>query len=229
MKKFTYQCHRKEFANIQEVIQQMQELNQELSDTDLRYLIPFNETYRIITSAVCNKLGTHYFDNDLLMQQFDIAFSHYYFNALHGYVNQTNIAPSWKILFEACRYNRYPQFIYLALGVNAHVNNDLPQTLYDVVKSNTYAHDYSLINRVISNELSTVIHSFHEESQYLNILKILLQPLYSFKLNKIIVAWRKNGWKNYQKLLEKTKTISEIETEAVTKAKLILNMKIFKI
>lgn len=211
---FSYRCYRKDFESIHDVIHQMKTIETELANTDMKNLIAFNRTYLIITEAVTKKLGSGYFKDDRLMERFDIKFARYYFDALKDYSENTNCPPAWKLLFDLCKKDNTYQFIYMALGVNAHVNNDLGQSLYDIADYG-YKIDFDKVNDVINTQIPLVISSLHEDSQIVEKSKNILRPLYSFILHLIIKNWRKNAWQTFILMRSNTKTIQDIESEAL--------------
>ncbi len=152
-------------------------------------LIAFNHTYAVITRNVVSKLGSQYFSDDKSMQKIDVNFGNYYFRALKGYIETGKCTPSWQYLFDACRNKSHFQFIYLALGVNAHVNNDLPQTLFEVLRGNIHSGDYFKVNTIISQSINEVMTKLKEKNKALNTIENLLHPLYSYFFNWIIQNW----------------------------------------
>lgn len=199
---FTYRFYTQQFSNITEVIAHMQQLNKTLVDTNLHNLLAFNNTYLIITQAVFQEFGTQFFQDNQRMEKLDIIFAKYYFDALHDYVQGAECAPAWKMLFDACKRNNLYQWQYMALGVNAHVNNDLPFTLYDANFGPDYQTDFNRINRILFQQIQNVVRSLNEKNHVLNILENNLVYLYRYGLSTIISKWRTSAWQNYQTLLQ---------------------------
>lgn len=224
IKNFQYKSF-KLVKNEQETLRQMYEMEEELEDTDLRNLRAFNKTYLIITKNVLNKLDTGYFKKDSVMRAVDTVFGDYYFQALHGYINNGKCPLAWKILFDACRENSHYQFVYMALGVNAHVNNDLSLALLDVLKGDMFKDDYDRINEVIGISLKEVIVSLKEKSATLNTAQNYFLSIYKLTLASLIRNWRNKAWSNYQMLNIDEISISSIEDEASVIAKKLLTIK----
>ena len=192
----------------------MKQLETELTSTDMQNIIAFNHTYLIITEAVADQLNKEFFNDDLLMEKFDIQFARYYFNALKNYVDNKTTPPAWKILFDLSKQNKTYQFIYMALGVNAHVNNDLGQSLYDIISVESYKKDFDKVNKVIQQKIPLVVSSLKEDNIFVNTSKNLLQPLYAFILYLLIKAWRKNAWNTYISLKNENLSKGDIEEHA---------------
>ena len=192
----------------------MEALDVQLKGTEMENLIAFNHTYWIITRNVYDKLDTGYFEKDPLMRKIDVNFANYYFSALRSYCLNKPCPPAWKILFDLCKDGSQYQFIYMALGVNAHVNNDLPQTLRDVMQGDEFDADYIKVNTVIKNSLSEVIHALPESRKKYKLAADYLLPSYKNILYLLIKNWRAHSWKIYRQLIHKEITITEIERSA---------------
>lgn len=214
MKTFTYLTYKSTFKSIPDIIQHMAELQEELKNSDMENLIPFNTAYFIITKNVFARIGTGYFEHDKLMQQFDIHFAKYYFNALKNYVENKPAAPAWKTLFELCKQDSVYQSVYMALGINAHVNNDLAFSLYEVLKNNDFAADYYKVNHIIHNSLFEVIAAVTEKLPRIEKTKNKLKLPYSLYMDIIIKKWRNNAWNNYKYLKNNKKNKQTIEQNA---------------
>ena len=212
---FSYSSYQKVIDSIDGIIAHMINLEKELENTDLHNLRAFNHTYLIITKAVAAKLNTGYFQDDLQMEQLDINFAYYYFNALYNYIHKKSVPPSWKLLFDACKQGNKYQFIYMALGVNAHVNNDLGQSLNDVIKNIKYREDFDKVNQIIHNNTKEVVEWLDEKSSIIDHLKNIFQPLYAFVLDFIIRKWRDYAWKNFLELQGHKITKDQIEQNAL--------------
>jgi hypothetical protein len=204
MQRFKYKSYRNNFTNILDVIEHMRGIENEAKNTDLENIIPFTYTYRIITQNVAAHFKKKYFQDDALMEKFDITFAHYYFNALKKYVETGETTPAWQILFKNAHHNRFSRLKFMALGVNAHVNNDLAMALNDVIKVSQYENEYNKINNIIFESLDEVISGLNEKNFIYKIMYGNTQSLYFPILRKIITQWRANAWKNYELLQSDT-------------------------
>ena len=213
---FSYLCYRNTFSSISEVITHMKDLDQELSGTNMQNLIAFNHTYLIITEAVAEQLNKAYFSDNSLMEEFDIQFARYYFDALKSYIDNTKVPEAWKILFDLCKKNSSYQFVYMALGVNAHVNNDLSQSLHDIITDMDYKDDFDKVNILIRQQIPLVVASLHEQSLILETSKNVLRPIYAIGLYLLIKNWRQNAWDTYIYLKKESISIETIEKNAKT-------------
>lgn len=223
MKTFRFTSFQKA-QSIEAVQNQLITLDAELTGTDMQNLIPFNHTYFIITRSVFERLSTGYFENDSLMKKIDTHFGNYYFHALHEYIHKRPCPEAWEITFETCKKGKDFQFIFMAVGVNAHVNNDLPQTLHDVMNGDLFQKDFLLVNTIIAECLREVVLSLHEKSHLLNTSKNVFENEYALFLNGIIQKWRETAWNNYIGLHNKQISKETIETQAAKKATILASI-----
>lgn len=135
------------------------------------------------------------------MKQLDSNFAKFYFDALREYVDTNQTTPAWKIMFDFCRQKTSLPLIYLALGVNAHVNNDLGLSLFEIVKRKNYKGDFNKVNKIISDSLDEVIAAVR--------IKV-----YKPFMDILIKRWRQKAWNNFINLKEQTAIKNSIEEDA---------------
>jgi len=110
----------------------MDRIERIVEHSKLLHIRAFNTTYKIITKAV-NHAGLHdRFEHPDWLEKLDILFAKYYFRALDDYTHHKVVPVSWNTLFSSAVSDNHPLYLYMAMGVNAHVNHDLSLTLYDV-------------------------------------------------------------------------------------------------
>lgn len=180
----------------------MTSLSKELAGTDLANLDAFNKTYYVITKNVVSTLETGHFADDETMVRFDIRFAEYYFEALARYLEGDHITHAWQRLFDACRNDTLYQFQFMALGVNAHVNHDIPLALKDITPTKTYKSDFNKVNAIITYSIEEVVTGLKETSSMLDKAENELRFLYAKVLEQLIARWREDAWNSYQGLLD---------------------------
>jgi hypothetical protein len=202
VKPFIYASYKSTFKNIPDVMKHMIDLHEELNGTTLENLRYFNKTYYIITKNVYSKNKEKYFQYPKDLIALDIHFAKYYFDALQQYTIESATTPAWQVAFQSYQTNTSMPLIYIALGVNAHVNNDLGLTLFDVIDRDNYRTEYDKVNTIIYDSLDEVIEELH--------LQNYLKPF----MNILIKRWRNNAWLNYDYLKKRSITIGQIESSA---------------
>ena len=163
-------------------------------------LIPFHDTYFLITTSVFGKLGTGFFENDNNMTSFVLSFAKFYFDALDQYFKGESVSSAWQFMFNQCEKNHLPRFVYLLLGVHAHINQDLSLCVRTLDFGVAFKNDYLAINHIIKGKLSEAIAQLNEKSI---VLKRILQNglfLYQMPMHQIIVLCRNLAWVKSQEV-----------------------------
>ncbi|MGH3370901.1 MAG: DUF5995 family protein [Nocardioidaceae bacterium] len=106
----------------------------------------FLATYRRTTVAVHEDLGRGGFVDAAWLERWDVAFAQLYLDALEEWNRGDRPAEPWAVAFEAADDERIPPLRHVLLGMNAHVNYDLPQSLLATITDEEYD-DPELIER----------------------------------------------------------------------------------
>ena len=106
----------------------------------------FLRTYQRTTQAVADAMRTGLFEDDAWVRRWDVAFAQLYLDALDADLAGVPAAVSrpWRLAFDAPA--TLPALIHLLLGINAHVNYDLPQALLAVIPDTDFT-DAELLER----------------------------------------------------------------------------------
>jgi hypothetical protein len=92
----------------------------------------FLATYARTTRAVAAALADGRFEDPAWVEEWDVAFADLYLDALEAHRRSPEEAPRpWRIAFDADP--GLPPVAHVLLGINAHINYDLPQALLAVV------------------------------------------------------------------------------------------------
>src|ERR687884_922824 len=92
----------------------------------------FLATYTRTTRAIAAALADGRFEDPPWVEEWDVVFADLYPAALEAYRRSPDQAPRpWRIAFDADP--RLPPVAHVLLGINAHINYDLPQALLAVV------------------------------------------------------------------------------------------------
>lgn len=210
---------------IDEVSDQLAGLDQSLTGTHLAQLGAFNHTYRIITRRVAHTLGHGIFGNDRLIEQLDTAFVTRYTQPLRSYLAGRRIPTAWHITFETCAANTSFGFIAMALGVNAHVNHDLPRVLAEIAGDDNFETDFLAINEIIRASLDEVITSLHETNGLIDAAEHQLKHQYEFLLQDLIQSWRTTAWQQSRALRAGLLPLRAVTRRATQIARLLASVK----
>ncbi len=87
---------------------------------------PFLETYRRTTVAVGSAIERGYFEDPAWVEAWDAAFADLYLDALDAdLAGGAGVPRPWRLAFDAP--SSLPPLRQVLLGINAHINFDLPR------------------------------------------------------------------------------------------------------
>jgi hypothetical protein len=118
---------------IDDVIERMTVLADELRrDRDAR--LAFHATYLRTTQAVAAALRAGAFEDTDWVDRWDVAFARLYLDALDAGRRGDPVPEPWAVAFSAAAAQPdLPAVRHVLLGMNAHINYDLPQALLAVI------------------------------------------------------------------------------------------------
>lgn len=125
-------------ATIGELIALMEDTQARLDkDDDARR--HWHGVYRRGTVAVRDEIERGGFLDPVWLERWDLVFADIYLEAMERW--DAGEAPSapWQVAFEATREDTLPPLRHVLLGLNAHVNYDLPQALIGVISDEEFA------------------------------------------------------------------------------------------
>jgi Family of unknown function (DUF5995) len=147
-----------------------------------------------------------FFDDTAFVNHEDIVFARYYFAAHDAWEagRTAEVAPAWRVAFDAARDRSVSANGNLLLGISAHVQRDLPFVLYSIglVKpdgtSRKSDHDRvdEILNRVTDDVIAEVARRFDPTIDDGN----PPTTLDDFVLFQAIVSWRETAWRHAELL-----------------------------
>lgn len=112
---------------------------------DRAHLAAFLSTYRRTTLAVGDAVAQARFEDPEWVEDWDVAFAQLYLDAHDAYATGGSPARPWRLAFGAPA--GLPALRLVLLGINAHVNYDLPQALLAVISDDDFADPVLLARR----------------------------------------------------------------------------------
>ena len=196
----TFSFSSEKLRDIQSLILHFDRVKVQLMNNNQLNLIPFHDTYFLITKSVFSKLGTGFFENDENMTSFVLSFAKFYFDALNQYFKGESVSAAWQFMFNQCEKNHLPRFVYLLLGVHAHINQDLSLCVRALDFGVTFKNDYLAINHIIKGKLAEAIAQLDEKSIFLKRILENGLSLYQMPMHQIIVLCRNLAWDKSQEV-----------------------------
>jgi hypothetical protein len=177
--------------NIPEVLATMNNVEAELACAGLTQVTHFNRIYKELTGTV-----QHGIDQGEMFQQPDTVrrtvgiFAQLYFDPLRAYAegDRDAIPAAWRQLFCDPTAKTAPSGIQFLLGMNAHINYDLPQALNTSRVDEDYYPDYRTVVGALIGATAQKL-----SSSYLEIPGIGRDLLTAGTVYKI-AQWREKAW-----------------------------------
>jgi Family of unknown function (DUF5995) len=169
----------------------------------------FALTYLRVTEEYRRTVETPtFFDDTSFVNHEDVVFARYYFAAYDAWeeARTAHVAPAWRVAFDAARDRAVSANGNLLLGINAHVQRDLPFVLYSIglVKpdgtSRKPDHDRvnQILNRVTDDLIAEIARRFDPTIDDGN-PPTTLDDLVLFQT---VVSWRETAWRHAELLAQ---------------------------
>lgn len=174
-----------------------------------------------------------FFDDTRFVNHQDVVFANTYFSAHASYHSGATFATpgAWAVAFRAAERRELPASGNLALGINAHVQRDLPFVLAAIgvvtPDSSSRKHDHDqvnrFLNRVTDNLMAEIALRFDDTIDD-DDLPTLIDDVVSFQ---IVPTWREVAWRNAERLVSAPTPFSralvaaDIEAYSTSQAELL--------
>lgn len=163
----------------------------------------FLGTYLRTTTAVGQALDRGVFEDSGWVEEWDVVFAKLYLDAHDASLTGGPIARPWRLAFEASAQLHPLQ--HVLLGVNAHINFDLPQALLTVIAVEDFD-DAKLLDRRrrdhqnIDGILASRVAAEDNELPAGSLLDRLLTPLNRLGTKRFLREARQKVWHNAYEL-----------------------------
>jgi len=164
----------------------------------------FLGTYLRITRAVGTAVADGLFEDPSWVAGWDVDFAGFYLDALEAYRRDPATAPApWREAFGA-KATLPPQG-HVLLGVNAHINFDLPQSLVRVISDEDFAapsvlatreRDHERIDGVLSSRVTTEDVELQNAGDKRTWMDRLMAPLNHAASRQFLREARRKVWAN---------------------------------
>jgi hypothetical protein len=194
----------------------------------------FSLIYLRVTEEYRQTIDGPFFDDTPFVNYEDTLFAHYYFAAFDAWdAGQiAAVPPAWRVAFAAAQRRAVSAAGDLLLGINAHVQRDLPLVLYSVGlvrpdgTSRKADHDRVniILNRVMDDVIAEIARRFDPSIDDSD----LPTSLDSTGLFQVVAAWREKAWRNAELLATaptadaRALVVQQIEQDAATEARTIV-------
>jgi hypothetical protein len=194
----------------------------------------FALTYLLVTEEYRRTVEGPFFDDTPFVNYEDYVFARYYFAAFDAWAGGRieRVPPAWRIAFAAARSRAVSASGDMLLGINAHVQRDLPLVLYAIGfvrpdgTSRKPDHDRVnvILNRVSDDIIAEIARRFDPTVDDAD----LPTRLDDAALFQTLAGWREKAWRNAERLAAaptaeaRELVVAEIENDAATEARAIV-------
>ncbi len=182
----------------------------------------FPEIYARLTEQLRKAIATRgYFVNNRFLIQEVVLFSRLLDRSFDGFY----VPEAWRIAFDAWKQGDTVGVQDLLLGINAHVQRDMPYVVAAMglgVKS-----DHDKVNEVLDAAFLPIVKEVTQRYDPLTNLSVTLSPVTDVMGIELVRVWREGVWRNAEGLLaahtpaEKALVEQRIETVAAASARVI--------
>ncbi len=164
---------------------------------------PFLATYLRTTRAVGDAVRRGSFEDPAWVEEWDVVFAELYVDALTAHQEGRPTPRPWRLAFEASS-DVHP-LGHVLLGVNAHINYDLPQALVRVIPPGDFAdpevlarrhRDHEVVDGVLNARVAAEGRQFDGQSA----VDRALTPLNRAAARRFLRESRRKVWHNTHEL-----------------------------
>ncbi|HEY7628067.1 MAG TPA: DUF5995 family protein [Ilumatobacteraceae bacterium] len=184
-------------GSIDELLARMTALLAPMEDSDdpRRH---FLATYRRTTIAVHKALLDGHFLDATWVERWDVVFAGLYLDALEQW-NRGEAPPApWQAAFETASERRMPPLRHVLLGMNAHINYDLPQALLAAITADEFDDAALVKRRGIDHERIDQILSSRVDAEDIELQKVE-QPGDRTRLDRMLKPFNQSATKRFMR------------------------------
>ena len=189
----------------------------------------FITTYRRTTQAVSDAVDAAFFEDPDWVVRWDVAFADLFIAAHDADQAGGQVPRPWRLAFQA--EPKLPSIVHLLLGMNAHINYDLPPATLSVIADHDFEdpplidrrrRDHERINRILARRVAAEDHAIGGTR---SLLDRILTPANRLSSRRFLREARHKVWLNVAELqrarLQGTRTyndrLAELEVLAAAK------------
>jgi hypothetical protein len=194
----------------------------------------FATTYLLLTEQMRDTIrkNPRFFEDLRWLIYEDTVFANFYFDVIRASDRGKPIPQAWKIAFDTAKSGDANAGQDMLLGINAHVQRDMPFVLATVglqtKKGATRKPDHDVVNQILSDAYEPIVSTIGRRYDSLvTITNASWNPVDDIAGLEMVKGWREGVWRNAERLLdartadERRQVTDSIEANAATWANLI--------
>lgn len=169
----------------------------------------FDTTYLVLTKTLRQTVvdQPHLFSDPKYLFYEDALFASIYFNTLKSWSGGRPVAPAWRIALETARSGQVNAAQDMLLGINAHVQNDMPFVVaaLGVTKPDGSSRkpDHDIVNNVLNDAYEPVVDEIARRyDPFVSLSNAKWDPLDDIAGIEMVRGWREEVWRNAERLIE---------------------------
>jgi hypothetical protein len=136
----------------------------------------------------------------------DALFADFYFDTIDAWEHGGRVPPAWRIAFEQAAHGQITGAQEMLLGINAHVQNDMPFVIAALgVRTPDGASrkpDHDVINEVLNRGYEPVVEAIRRRyDPLISLTNSSFVPADNIAGLEIVRVWRELVWRNAERLL----------------------------
>jgi hypothetical protein len=190
----------------------------------------FATTYLLLTEQI--RRERHVFKDLRWLIYEDTVFANFYFRVVRANERGQPLPRAWQIAFDTAAQGDANAGQDMLLGINAHVQRDMPFVLATVGlrtrKGKTRKPDHDVVNGILSDAYEPIVSTIGARYDPLvTLTNASWNPVDDIAGLEMVKGWREGVWRNAERLLdaktkaERAQVAESIETNAATWAGLI--------
>jgi hypothetical protein len=164
------------------------------------------------------------FDHDYLYTE-DALFADFYFKTSAANANGEDVPPAWRIAFNATKRKGITATQDMLLGINAHVQNDMPFVIAALgvrtPDGKSRKPDHDAINAILNRAYTRVVNTIRKRYDPLVTFSNLpVSPVDDIAGLELVRGWRELVWRNAERLInagsdeQRARVTRQIQTNA---------------
>jgi len=182
-------------------------LQRQVSDAGCDHNAVFSLAYERTTEYVAawERNNPSFFDDNPWLNHYDATFADMYFSAWNNWRRGSGQVPqAWAIAFDAADRRKATAAGNLLLGMSAHVNRDLPFTLYAIglvaPDGSSRKPDHDRVNQILNTVITPLLDEIAQ--RYDPSVRVVpgLGSTADFLEFQALPTWREQAWRNAERL-----------------------------
>jgi Family of unknown function (DUF5995) len=181
-------------------------LERQVADLGCDHNAVFSLAYARTTQMVAavERADPSFFSDNPWLNHYDAVFADFYFDAWNSWRRTGNAPRAWEIAFRAADRRSASAAGNLLLGLSAHVNRDLPFTLYAIglvaPDGTSRKADHDRVNQILNKVISPLLDEV--TARYDPSARVVpgIGSLGDFLEFQALPTWRETAWRNAELL-----------------------------